>query len=267
MSLYGGIYTGNRRSPYIISAGNFQATDISGLTIWADAQDRAVTLNGSDAPAANDEQVKTILDKSGNANNLTNATSNQQPKFLTGAVGGRPAWRFYWNSLFTFLSAADHASMNCTTMYAIGLFYRTVDFGTTETIFGKYSVTGNQREWRLAVNGANEKLFGPATADGITDTAFGGTDLINLNTLYLGEIWCDGTNHNIAINGGTPTQTAFTTLFNGTSPYFLGTRDGGGEPFGGYLFEHRFYNRTLNASERQATLQDMNKKWDLGLAF
>jgi hypothetical protein len=65
----------------------FQPIDVPGCALWLDAADSStITLNGS--------TVSSWADKSGNGNIVTQATSANQPTYVTNVVNGNPVLRF-----------------------------------------------------------------------------------------------------------------------------------------------------------------------------
>jgi hypothetical protein len=54
-------------------------------------------------------------------------------------------------------------------------------------------------------------------------------------------------------------------VFNGTSPFYLGARDGSSDPFGGYIGECLFYTQSASAQARGQILKYLSSKWGIAV--
>lgn len=239
---------------------SFSPAQIADLTIWADAQDAStLTFNSTD--------ISTWADKSGLGNNLSNSTGGQQPRYVASAINGKPALWFTYDANFQFLSVADNTTLDYTQFHLFTVFQPVTDQAGTETICGKFSVTSpaNQREFRLIVSSGNSlQLALSQNGTAITTPADAGA--VSVGTAYIADGSYNPTTGSLSLNNGTPATNTATAIFQGTSPFFVGTRDQAGEKFGGYVGEILFYRRALSASERSSVLNYLASKWGVVIA-
>ena len=83
-------YLSHRRKAF---AGAFAPTDIAGLDLWLDASDNSTVLD-PDGPAADNVEVRTWQDKSGNANHAVQTTSTRRPLRRAAQINGLDALDF-----------------------------------------------------------------------------------------------------------------------------------------------------------------------------
>ncbi len=248
---------------FFFGKSSFTPLNIPNLRSWWDASSLStITKDGADL-------VSSWGDKIG-GNTVTQGTDANKPKWINSAINGRPALRFrHDGATVSSLTKADATSLDYTTFHMLVVFSRSTDFGATETIAGKYSTTSPsaQREFRLAVNGGNEKLFAPNSINGSADTAsFAGIDTVALNTPYIGECWFDGTNINTRIStGATGSGATGGAIFQGTAPFTMGTRDGLSEPFAGDIAEVIFVAGTVSTFNQAKVRQYLANKYNIAV--
>ncbi len=247
----------------IVNPATYNPLTNADLKLWLDATDTStLPAFGSD--------VSQWLDKTANANNAVQATGSLQPLYVASGIGGKASVQFYDDSTAKYLAALDAASFDFTLFTILSVIRRVSDLGATETIAGKYSWASpaNQREFRIAANGSNERFFVPNSINGSTDTAqFAGVDTLAVGSDYIVQAWFNGTNINSRIANTNVTAGGATggAIFQGTSPFFVGSRDGGNEPFAGYIGEIRFWTAQLSANELASNIQQLATKWGIAL--
>lgn len=240
----------------------FNPRDISGLAVWLDAtrRDTFTFSTGSDISAWQN------LGNAG-AGNATQGTGTLQPLFVTNGINGLPAVQFYDDSTAKLLSIADSTALDYTQMNMFAVFRRATDLAAAERIVGKFSVTtpANQREHCMVIVSTDE-LQGVVSTDGTAPTGFSTTSQAAVSTNYIGEIQYSGTTGSARLNNaGLGTATA-ASVFNGTSPFHIGSRDGGADPFSGYIGELLFFTRTLNSDLRIKVLRYLASKWRIAIS-
>ena len=106
----------------------FIPTDIAGLSVWLDAQDYAsFALSGGSISQWND--------KSGKNNHAIQGTGANQPTYAATGINSRACVGFASNQ---FLSVADHATLDHTTMDVFLICQRNTDSGGVQAACTKY---------------------------------------------------------------------------------------------------------------------------------
>lgn len=209
------------------------------------------------------------VNKTGLTANALQGTAGDRPLFVASAINSKPAFHFYDASTARNMSIADHVNLDYTTFSAFFVYQRVVDLGATENIGGKFSTgtPANQREWNLNID-TNDLQASVGSADGTATATATTTGAIATGTGLIGEVLYDGTNLITRKNGVSASQgsTARASIFNGTSPFFIGGRDGLTNPFGGYIGEVLFYKPVLSATNRTRVLNYLSTKWGIALA-
>lgn len=243
----------------LLTGGGFSPLSISSLSLWLDAQDNSsLTFNSS--------TISAWSDKSGKGNNAAQATSSLQPQYTASIINNRPALFFYYNATASNLTVTDSASLNYTAFTSYVVMRPTQFLGANMHLFAKWTLTGNQREHKLPIVTGTNVLTGQGSADGsaVTNAAVSGA--LSVDTNYIIEFGYSGSSLFASVNRGTEVTAAMASIFNGTSNFFIGTRDTNTEPFAGYIGEVRFYTGLLTTGQRLANYQDLARKWGITIS-
>ena len=243
---------------YLFSGG-FKPTNIATCAVWLDSADlSSITKDGSDLVATWVNKAKPV--------NALQSTDANKPIYTAAIIGGKPALKFYNASTASFMSIADNAVFDYTRFSAFVVARRHTDLGVTERIFGKFTATGNQREFIMQVVGADDTTQAIFSSNGTATASATSATVLSLNTNYIIDSYYDGTNGNIAVNNANAASGAVASIFNGTSDIFLGTRDSAAEPFAGYIGEAILYTSQLSAANRLRVLRYLSRKWSITIA-
>lgn len=240
----------------------FLPKDLSGLALWLDGQDSAsIARNGS-------SQVAQWSDKSGKGNHAVQTVDANKPVYTASAISALPALKFRNAAAYSLLSSPDTASLNYTAFTQYVVFRRVTDLAAVERLAGKFSSASpaNQREHCMLLLSTDE-VQGNLSADGAPGVGFATASMTALNTNYIGMQRYSPTTGTIALNGTVSVNTGtIASVFNGTSPYHIGARDDGGDPFDGYIGEVLFYTRALSATENSNVMRYLSCKWKTVIA-
>jgi hypothetical protein len=189
------------------------------------------------------------------------------------STDGLPAVQFYDDSTAKLLSISDATSLDYTDLTIYSVFKRAADLGANERIFGKFSVgsPANQREFSMLVMGSAGDVFQIATSsNGTGANGLGGTTkVISTGTNYIGHGCFNNNNGDVRVNNEDATKASGAItgpIFQGTSPVHIGARDGGSEPFSGYIRELLLFTRALTSAENLLVLNYLSKRWNIALA-
>lgn len=131
--------TSTDSGPDVVSdGGGWDPKSISGLALWLDAN-KGVTKN-------NQNQVSKWADQSGNANDASQATVNNQPVWTANVVNALPAIHFTKNGSGSLLDIADAASLQFGTgdfsIEVVARFDNNPSNGTTDGFGVLYAKVG-----------------------------------------------------------------------------------------------------------------------------
>ena len=223
----------------LVSTGTLRGASrpVAGSVLWLDATD-ATTMTKD---ALN--RVSQWRDKLGGANNLAQATVNQQPIQLANMINGMPAVRF---------SSAQTCVLNTATNFASPttvLFVGRLTGGSNGRLVG-----GNPGNWLMGYHG------------GFMDRAYFSGWVNQPNTvptaaiaLYTGVIPGGATASSFYKNG--TLLASNTGGVTGPQGFELGGYNGNNEISDGDIGEVLIYNRALSASEQQTVEAYLNAKW------
>ncbi|UEM08051.1 hypothetical protein JL101_035970 (plasmid) [Skermanella rosea] len=239
--------------------GEFQPTDVPGLALWLDATDP-----GSLSVSSN--LVSQWRDKSGRGNNAAQGTTLRQPRLVASAINGRPALRGRHDGTnASQLTIPDVPTLNYTAFSVFSVIQRVADLGAAETIAGKYTVTGNQREfWNQinAVDQASTTISTDGTSTAI-QTAAVSSPMVPVGAPAVIEAHYNNSQIITVMNGSLVSASANPTIFNGTGNYTLFARADLVDPLAGDIGEHLFYTRALSLPARQAITAYLRAKWGI----
>lgn len=237
--------------------GGFRPSNLANLALWLDATD----ISTFTFSAGTD--ISAWADKSGTGNNASQATANQQPLRAASGINGMPAVQFGDDDTNKLLSCADHASFNYTTFSLFVVFMRLTDTGAGERIAGKTSINSpaTSREFSLMVGGT-DVLNCTVSTNGTNETVVTAPGTVAINTPIIAD-----TTYNSTVtqyqNGAAGTPSGSLTLFQGTSPFHIGSRDGAIGGMRGYIGEILFYNSALTAAQRTLVMRYLSAKWKI----
>lgn len=227
--------------------------------IWMDATKRdLLTLSGS-----------LVVNQLSRVNSLqaTQATSANQPKYLSSGINGRPALEFFHAGVASSLVMNDNAVMNWSEFFMFVVFERTADSGLDESLVSKFNSAGNQREWAAALT-TSDRFQGSASTNGTTTVNAQAVSSIAVGVPTLGMFWYQASDQKIysriinATSDVTSSGGAMASIFNGTSEIRFGTRAGGVTlPFVGKMGENAFFSYLPSLSEREAIANQTLDKW------
>lgn len=244
-----------------LGSSGFSPASLRGLRLWLDAQDAGtISQDGSGITSA-------WLDKSGYGNNALQGTTNSKPKYTASAINSRPALEGrHDGSNSSVMQVADAASLNCTTFESFVVCQRVTDLGASSQLFGKYTTSGNQREWRVYMaTGSPAGIGGGVSNDGTAVVgSFNSSPGVATGTPCIISYLCDGTNADLYLDGTRIDTDPATTVFNGTGTIDLWGRESvGSDPFAGYIGEAIYFNNVLSSGNRALMFAYLKAKWGI----
>jgi hypothetical protein len=156
---------------------------VSGMTYWLDANQETSYSNGG--------TVEPILDWSGNANNISQATSTQRAKWDTGMSNGRPAYRF--DGIDDFMDLPVTVSDSAWTLYVV-LRPQQVNNTGNRTIIGPGLTSGVQ----IRIQPTTQKIEFTVSATSVPFASSGG---LSTSAFKLLTIARDATSSVLRFNG------------------------------------------------------------------
>lgn len=184
-----------------------------------------------------------------------NLTDNNTVTSAVGVVGNAASFAKASNES---LSIPDNIALSTGDIDFMCTYWVKQTSKTSEMVHvGKYTTTGNQREWLVEYSVATDRFIFIVSSNGTAFTLHTASSLgspVN-GTWYFVAVWHDAVNNtlNIQVNNGTVDSVAYSGgVFNSTSSFRIGDRNAGSAlPFDGQIDEVRFYKRILTAAERQ----------------
>ena len=235
--------------------------EVPGLRMWFDAKDKgSISLNGT--------TVSQWSDKSGRANHATQGTALNQPKYVANGINNHPALEGKHDGTNpSKLLITDHATLDYTDFEIFAVAMRVADTGSSESIGAKYTVTGNQREHLLQIDGGSDKVYISISSNGTAVTNLGAASAMPLATPFIVNARFTASDLQQSINNGTAvTNNAVASIFNGTSHYTLFSRPTISDAFAGRIGEYLFYNRVLSSSERRSIASYLSFRWSIAIS-
>lgn len=246
-----------------VLGSRFSPLELSGLAIWLDGQNKAsISLSGSQVTQWNNQ---------GNVTGVGHATQGialRQPKYVASAINGWPGIQgLHDGTNASQLEVADSTGLDYTRFTSFVVAKRASDLNATESIHGKYTITGDQREHRLFISGStdNPALQYSQTGTSPTSAVAELSSAIATNSPFVMISSYNGSAITLMRgNGATTSATYSSGIFNGTSPYYLFSMSGSQvEPYAGYIGEFLFYNRALSALENREVMSYLKGKWGI----
>ena len=226
------------------AASSFIPTDISGLTAWFDADDSGTIIESGNS-------ISQWNDKSGNGNNVTQATSSNQPLTNTNTINGKNVITF--DGLNDYLKRATWTGgviAQPNTAFVVFKF----DINAARTIFDGSS-SGTERHIIRTASSSTISIWAGAVTV-LTSSDVGSLAVPRLITAVYNstssEIYMEGTLEKTGDSGSFSMQ--------GIS---LGSNWDVALPFDGDIAEVIIYNKLLNTTERQQAEAYLTTKWGI----
>lgn len=236
----------------MIAGRVFDPRRIANLAGWWDASVSTslydATIGGSLVAA--DGAVARWEDLSGNANHLTQSTSNNRPLRRTARQNAR--------DMVDFDGSNDVLALTTNLAADVYTAFVVAKKETGTNTFVAFSQSSAYLPYILA-DGSSFGTFG-SKSTGATNYAGNGTQLLNRTTGFQATqdsntppiIWIDGAQQTLASTGAVAAATQFTQL---------GARNVGSLYAKAAFGEVLFYSRILSTNERQAIERYMQQKW------
>ncbi len=243
---------GTRRA---ILNNRFNPLSISGLSIWLDAQDsKTISLSGGNVVQWND--------KSGKGNHAVQGTGVNQPVLVASGINGKPAIRGFPSGVLSQMTIADSPTLKYSEFTAFVVFAANgFNDAASNPVFGKYEVTGAQREFMSILTPTTHLLGQYLSSNGTSNTLLQTPNAFVVGSAKIGVVGFADAAQNIQIFGEEQRILAGSVVFNGTGAYFLFSRTGSADYFNGWIGEHLFFNRALSGVEIANINNYLSKKW------
>ena len=218
-----------------VAAVPWTPADLPDLALWLDADDAStITLNGSN--------VSQWDDKSGNGNNVAQATATNQPTYTASGLNGKPVLTFDgdWFSSLSLSLPQFSVSLVETSTQNTAIIYYPVGFGA-----GGISVGGTFFTQKFAINGTGSLASTENSVLNAPTIIFGGSN-------NLGR--------QLSVNGNAPATDA---TAQSISQITIGQRSDGFWQFFGTIAEAVLTNNLLSTDDRQKLEGYLAWKWGL----
>ena len=229
-----------------IQPSGFRPTEISGLAVWfnfADLESMWTDTNGTTQVASDGDLIARIDDKSGNGNELTQATSDARPTYKTAIKNGLSVGRFDGVDDTLVQASGDDIAQPFTAF--MGINNTRVATGSNDRIMMD---TGGTTQFYRSVG--KWAIF---AGTGVVSNALTGVDWDYVTGLFDGassEVWIDGTSTATGDAGATAMQMLH-----------LGANTVGTEPFTGDIGEIMVYDSGLSDADRLRVEDYLSKRW------
>lgn len=241
--------------------GGFVPPDSSNLRLWFKAD--GTVLNGSDAAAADMDQVKTWTDESGSGNTLSQSTSSKRPTFRTNIQNGLPGVYFDGiDDVLWKLSPANVLVNRQTYIYIASV----ATSGDIRYVSDAGFNPGVGRGWVNRRESGGNKI--QAVCENIAVLA-ASTDVWTAasGTIIVGVYHGNGSptvNAKIFVNAGDQTDSGNANASMASAGDFaLGADsiDGTYSPFKGYIHEFLMWDKIIDEADFNQAFADLNAKW------
>ena len=231
----------------------------SNMRFLGDTRVTSSMLDASDAQVTDGTLAKTWRDLSGRGNHFTNSTTDQQPKYFANAIG-KPSLQFFWNGVFTFLSNADSTEWDYTNLSVYIVVDQITSTGT-QSPYGKYLTTGNQREFDIRIVSAQAVVN--SSSDGTSGfSSATATTTVSTATKYVISFTYDGTTKTVQVNNDVAhAGTDVASIAKKTGAPQFGAISGAVNPFQGHICYAVIANSLLNATNKAAFITSLMSDW------
>lgn len=243
--------------------GNFLPTDIAGNILWLDGSDQTTIIddNGANANSVSfDGSVATWVDKSGQGNDVSNASGAGQPSYNSNAKNGEGAVEFNGsNSLY-----AQDSDVPSLDLSSNGFsYFSVVNPATTQ---GQQALINKENSYQIIIK--NGRFQSAVETQGSGRTSFSGTTSITNQWQQMGFQYAD-TALNFFQNGElvqtmAPENNEVGNIVPTDGIFSIGGR---GDPsptrsfFAGEMAEILMYDRAIDASSKNLLDQYQSSKW------
>ena len=233
---------------------SFLPTQISGLTLWLDANDSGSLYqvsNGTNPALNNNDFIGLWKDKSGNSNNATQSTASLRPYVVASGQNSKNIIRFpyaAWNAATGPYMNATIGSLSAYSVFIIckfrtnELYSMVLTGGSNQFEVRNYSTTG-YIEWNIA--------GGYFPRDTVS----------NVGSYILIELTRSGSDYTLYKNGISVGTSNNASSLNIGSTIFISSRSGNSYYFDGDMAEIIIYNSAITTAQRQQVEAYLNQKW------
>jgi hypothetical protein len=230
--------------------------------LWLDGADP----NGTGTPPSNGSFLSTMVDKSGNGFDFSQATGSLQPAYLTNAYNGKGCVVFSGGRYFSRAFTAALNGPNMSIFIVCAVTSNTGDFRSILTS-RRTGVANNGYILYAEPNTGTNKWslwIGPGTTSSFIEND--GTT-ITLSQLVLLRGFTNVASNSFVVNG-TPYNNNPSTSYsaNPTNPTYIGAGEAGAFPFPGRLCEAIICDYKLSSSQELYLVGGLNTKWGNSIA-
>lgn len=244
----------------------FNPKQVTGLRLWLDATDPAA--NGTQP--ADGTAVSTWTDKSGQANNVTQATGSLQPIYKLNIINAKPVVRF--DGVDDLLSKTSASTLGTkATMFAVVTTNGNTRVGAIgRGTFGDYSTNAATNTGMNLLNNGSVDGGPFAVAGwfaGALNQAIGSTTL-TLPFTGVFSAYNDGSNGFVLLNGTQDGTVAVGNISGTPNVYTIGSLFGGliGWHLNGDIAEILFYTGQVSAAQQTLITRYLGNKWGITVA-
>lgn len=213
---------------------------------------------------SNGQALTSWADSSGNGRDVSQANSDNAPKYYTNVRNGMPSVRLengkYLSRAGDLLGAGEGGQVNVFSVqeknYGSG--------GSFTAIFGQWDAAGSNRRWAGGLSWSESYQAILSSSDG---TSVGSQEATGSpGAPHVNQIWWDmnGGPRGIRADGSSVDQNGTSTIYNsGTNPDFtIGVPSEGANAD---LYEVVLFNRPVNTAERKIMENYLGSKWDVAV--
>jgi hypothetical protein len=250
-------------------SGGFNALQVSGLRLWIDPSDSATVTSSSGS-------VSDILDKSGNASNLSQTTGASQPNIGAATLNGRSVLTFDGTADFMDFSKTPRNIMgnpSAGTLFLVQKVNTDPTTGTPSGILGTNSVSSVVTSWGTTATWDHIPWTSGNILIGWGSTARkdAGNPVSNLANWAIIEITTTATEYSVRINNNLFFTTATNTVGwsdSLTASFGLSRNTTfGSYYYAGQIAEVIAYDKAITADERALIFNGLSSKWGISEPF
>jgi hypothetical protein len=240
----------SRRFVLLDTPGAFNPARIRGLVRWHAAN----KIESTDGTAVGEwRDIKSDGD-------FAQATATKQPTWKANILGGKPALRFD----VTDDQLLGGAGLRMST-FSVFLAVANITLGlSARHLVGEYMATGDQREWRVYKNAADEVHLAISSNGTTLGTSETGLGKVAGDGIYVATY--DGATASLWKNGGTADTLSIASMHDGgVANLAIGDVEATGEPAGTDYLELAIYNRAVTDTERNRLQRYFARKYGFTL--
>jgi hypothetical protein len=240
----------------VIAASQFTPKQLSPVC-WLDGSDPA----GTGTPPSNGASLSTIVDKSGNGYDFSQASGSLQPSYLTNAYNSKGCVVFSGGRYFSRAYTAALNGPNMSVFIVCAVTSNTGDFRSILTS-RRTGVANNGYIFYAEPNTGTNKWslwIGPGTSSSFIEND-GAT--ITLSQLVLLRGFTNVASNSFYVNGTAYNNNPSTAyVANPSTAMYLGTGESAAFPFPGRLCELLIFDYTLSTSQQLYLSGGLSSKW------